>query len=123
MKVPPTSPMHAPATVNLRVRALGEQGATLWLVANGIFCGLGDTASPLRWVLAFAALNAALDPLFVFALGLCCPGTAACTVVVQYAALAPLLWQVGHRLHALALIIDGSEPMQNDQAYFFSDIF
>jgi hypothetical protein len=97
MGVPPSSPMHAPAVAYLRVRALGAPGATLWLVANGVFRGLGDTATPLRWALAFAALNAALDPLFIFTLGFGCPGAAAGTVVAQYAALAPLLWQVGRR--------------------------
>ncbi len=34
-------------------------------------------------------------------------------------------WRMGYdmRIGAWASTIDGSEPMQNDQAYFFSDVF
>ena len=94
MGVAPTSPMYEPAVAYLRVRGIGSPGATLWLVANGVFRGLGDTATPLRWALAFAALNAMLDPIFIFGLHLGCAGAAAGTVLAQYAAVAPLLLQV-----------------------------
>lgn len=43
----------------LRIRALGTPGATLWLVINGIYRGLGDTATPLKWALIFTGLNGA----------------------------------------------------------------
>ena len=39
--------MHA--VKYLQVRALGTPAATLWLVSNGIFRGLGDTTTPLKW--------------------------------------------------------------------------
>ena len=94
MGVSASSPMFNPAVSYLRVRGIGAPGSTLWLVANGIYRGLGDTATPLRWALAFAAINAALDPFFIFALGLGCPGAAIGTVVAQYIALSPLLIQV-----------------------------
>jgi Na+-driven multidrug efflux pump len=103
MGVASSSPMYEPAAAYLRVRGIGAPGATLWLVANGIFRGLGDTATPLRWALAFAALNAMLDPLFIFGLRLGCPGAAIGTVLAQYAALAPLLLQVRTRPHVRCL--------------------
>jgi putative MATE family efflux protein len=76
----------------LQVRALGTPAATLWLVANGIFRGLGDTRTPLVYSLAFTALNAVLDPLFIFGFGWGAPGAAAGTAIAQYAALLPLLY-------------------------------
>ena len=62
------SPMRPVALSYLRVRALGMPTATMWLVSNGIFRGLGDTRTPLIWALLFSALNALLDPLFIFCL-------------------------------------------------------
>ena len=58
------------STARLRVRALGMPTATLWLVANGVFRGLGDTRTPLVWALLFSALNALLDPIFIFRFGI-----------------------------------------------------
>ena len=43
MRVGPMSPMRPEACAYLRVCALGAPAATLWLVLNGIFRGLGDT--------------------------------------------------------------------------------
>ena len=66
MGLNPTSPMWHSAVSYLQVRALGTPAATLWLVANGIFRGLGDTRTPLFYSLFFTALNAILDPIFIF---------------------------------------------------------
>jgi putative MATE family efflux protein len=87
----PSSPMWTSATGYLRVRAWGTPAATLWLVANGIFRGLGDTATPLLYSLIFTALNAVLDPLFIFVFHWGAAGAAAGTALAQYAALIPLL--------------------------------
>ena len=46
--------MRAEALAYLRVCAAGAPAATIWLVVNGIFRGLGDTATPLLWALVFA---------------------------------------------------------------------
>lgn len=63
MGVGPTSEMFPHAVSYLRVRSLGTPGATVWLVVQGIYRGLGDTATPLKWALAFTALNGADTPL------------------------------------------------------------
>ena len=94
--VGPSSPMHPSAYSYLRVRALGTPAATLWLVTNGIFRGLGDTSTPLKYSLLFTGLNAVLDPLFIFTLGYGASGAAAGTAIAQYTALIPLLWSL-HR--------------------------
>jgi putative MATE family efflux protein len=91
MGVTPTSPMWHSAVSYLQIRALGTPAATLWLVANGIFRGLGDTRTPLFYSLGFTALNAILDPLFIFGAGWGAAGAAAGTALAQYTALIPLL--------------------------------
>jgi putative MATE family efflux protein len=85
------SPMWESAVSYLRVRALGTPAATLWLVTNGIFRGLGDTRTPLAYSLFFTGLNAILDPLFIFTFGFGASGAAAGTALAQYAALIPLM--------------------------------
>jgi len=85
------SSMWYSALSYLKVRALGTPAATLWLVTNGIFRGLGDTRTPLIYSLAFTAGNAILDPLFIFNLGFGASGAAAGTAISQYCALFPLL--------------------------------
>ncbi len=74
------SPMWYSALSYLRMRAFGTPAATLWLVTNGIFRGLGDTRTPLVYSLAFTAMNAALDPLFIFTFGFGASGAALGTV-------------------------------------------
>lgn len=91
MGLSPSSPMWRSAVSYLQVRALGTPAATLWLVTNGVFRGLGDTRTPLAYSLAFTGLNAVLDPLFIFGLGWGAAGAAAGTALAQYAALIPLL--------------------------------
>ena len=91
MGLTPTNKMWYSAVSYLQVRALGTPAATLWLVTNGIFRGLGDTSTPLLYSLLFTTLNAILDPLFIFTLQFGASGAAAGTAIAQYAALVPLM--------------------------------
>ena len=77
MSVGPMSPMRSSALGYLRVCSLGAPSVTLWLAANGVFRGLGDTATPLLWALAFTCMNALLDPLFIFRFHMGAAGAAA----------------------------------------------
>ena len=97
---PASSPMHASALAYLRVCSAGAPVATLWLATNGIFRGLGDTATPLVWALMFTAINAALDPLFIWRFGLGAAGAAAGTAIAQTIALFPLLITLQRKLRA-----------------------
>lgn len=92
------SPMWESAVSYLKVRALGTPAATLWLVTNGIFRGLGDTRTPLVYSLFFTALNAILDPLFIFTLSFGASGAAAGTALAQYAALVPLMLALNRKV-------------------------
>lgn len=92
------SPMWHSAFSYLRIRALGTPAATLWLVVNGIFRGLGDTRTPLIYSLLFTLLNAILDPIFIFTLHFGASGAAAGTALAQYIALVPLLMALNRRV-------------------------
>lgn len=98
MGVNAVSPMHHSAYSYLRVRALGTPAATLWLVTNGVFRGLGDTRTPLKYSLMFTVLNAILDPIFIFTLKFGASGAAAGTALAQYAALIPLMFSLHRRV-------------------------
>ena len=93
-----SSPMWFSAVSYLRVRALGTPAATLWLVSNGIFRGLGDTRTPLVYSFFFTALNAILDPLFIFTFKFGASGAAAGTAIAQYAALVPLMMALNRKV-------------------------
>jgi len=80
------------------MRAFGTPAATLWLVTNGIFRGLGDTRTPLVYSLAFTAMNAALDPLFIFTFGFGASGAALGTLLAQYIALVPLMMALNRKV-------------------------
>lgn len=98
MGVDASSSMWHSAVSYLRVRALGTPAATLWLVTNGIFRGLGDTRTPLVYSLLFTGMNAILDPLFIFGFGFGASGAAAGTAIAQYAALAPLMMALNRKV-------------------------
>ena len=91
MGLTPASSMWHSCVSYLGVRALGTPAATLWLVTNGIFRGLGDTKTPLAYSLLFTTLNAILDPLFIFTFHFGASGAAAGTALAQYIALVPLM--------------------------------
>jgi len=99
MGVTEASPMWFSAVSYLRMRAFGTPAATLWLVTNGIFRGLGDTRTPLIYSLAFTAMNAALDPLFIFTFGFGASGAALGTLVAQYIALVPLMMALNRKVN------------------------
>ncbi|CAB9512790.1 Protein DETOXIFICATION [Seminavis robusta] len=98
MGVTEASPMWHSAVSYLRVRALGTPAATLWLVTNGIFRGLGDTRTPLFYSLLFTGLNAILDPLFIFTFHFGASGAAAGTAIAQYVALVPLMLALNRKV-------------------------
>ena len=98
MGVTPASSMYPSAHSYLRIRALGTPAATLWLVTNGIYRGLGDTSTPLKYSLVFTLLNAILDPIFIFTWKFGASGAAAGTALAQYAALVPLVYSLHRRV-------------------------
>ncbi len=122
MGVTSASPMWHSAVSYLRVRALGTPAATLWLVTNGVFRGLGDTRTPLVYALVFTALNAILDPLFIFVFHFGASGAAAGTALAQYAALIPLLLALNRRV-PIDVLGQVKELRKSLQAYLEAGIY
>lgn len=98
MGISPDNAMWHSALSYLQIRSLGTPAATLWLVTQGIFRGLGDTRTPLFYSLLFTALNIVLDPIFIFTWKWGASGAAAGTALAQYAALVPLLMALNRRV-------------------------
>ena len=98
------------AIAYLRVRAAGAPAGALLVVANGIFRGLGDTRTPLKWTVLGVALNVALDALLIFGFafqvggltlrldGMGAAGAAVATVVGLHVSVAGLLVELRRRL-------------------------
>lgn len=72
----------------LRLRLLGAPAALAGFVLVGWFLGLQDSRRPLVLMIATNGLNALLDVLFVFGLGMEADGVALATAISDYAGLA-----------------------------------
>lgn len=92
MGVKAGSEMLGPAVEYLKWRGLGVPAATVLLVTNGIFRGLGDTRTPLLCTLLGSVLNILLDPILIFGFGMGCAGAGAATAIAQWATAIPLLF-------------------------------
>jgi len=71
------------ATLYLRLRALSGPAVLVMTAAQGVYRGLQDTQTPFKIALFANALNALLDPLFIFGLGLGLAGAAVASVLAQ----------------------------------------
>ena len=88
----------------LRIAALGLPAVLVSIAAQGVLRGVGDYRRPL-WALAFGnVLNIAIELPLVFSFGLSVTGSAASTVISQWAVvllfipmLRPLVHRAGHR--------------------------
>lgn len=75
-----------PAVVYLRIRAVGIVALLLTYVGHGAFRGVADTRTPLAIAVGANVVNAALDVVLVFVLGLGLAGIAWATVAAEYGA-------------------------------------
>ncbi|XP_020252763.1 protein DETOXIFICATION 44, chloroplastic [Asparagus officinalis] len=94
MGVPVDSPMRIPSEQFLQLRAFGAPPVVIALAAQGTFRGFMDTKTPLYAVGTGNLLNAALDPIFIFLLGLGIDGAALATVISEYVIAFILLWKL-----------------------------
>jgi putative MATE family efflux protein len=72
-----------PAVTYLRIRALALPALLVITAAHGAYRGMQDTRTPLVVTLAVNALNAILDPVLMFGMGLGLAGAAVATVAAQ----------------------------------------
>nr|NP_001350570.2 uncharacterized protein LOC112543457 [Oryza brachyantha] len=92
------SPMRIPAEQFLILRAYGAPPVIVALAAQGTFRGFMDTKTPLFAVVAGNLVNALLDAIFIFPLGLGVSGAALATVTSEYLTAFILLWKLNSRM-------------------------
>ena len=73
----------ADAVAYLRLRALAGPAVLVMTAAQGVYRGFQDTQTPFKVALFANVLNAVLDPLFIFGLGLGLAGAAIASVLAQ----------------------------------------
>ncbi|WVZ54802.1 hypothetical protein U9M48_005547 [Paspalum notatum var. saurae] len=107
--IPVDSPMRAPAEQFLTSRAYGAPPIIVALAAQGAFRGFLDTKTPLYAVGAGNLLNAILDALLIFPLGLGVSGAALATVTSEYLTAFILLWKLNNEVDLFSwnIVADG----------------
>ncbi|KAG6697776.1 hypothetical protein I3843_09G211300 [Carya illinoinensis] len=107
MGIPVDSPMRVPAEQFLTLRAFGAPPIVIALAAQGTFRGFMDTRTPLYAIGAGNLLNAILDPILIFLLGLGISGAAISTVISEYLIAFILLWKLSGEISLISPNIDG----------------
>ncbi|WVZ54943.1 hypothetical protein U9M48_005670 [Paspalum notatum var. saurae] len=105
--IPVDSPMRAPAEQFLMLRAYGAPPIIVALAAQGAFRGFLDTKTPLYAVGAGNVLNAVLDALLIFPLGLGVSGAALATVTSEYLTAFILLWKLNNEVDLFSWNVAG----------------
>ncbi|TVU27509.1 hypothetical protein EJB05_30126 [Eragrostis curvula] len=106
------SPMRIPAEQFLTLRAYGAPPIIVALAAQGAFRGFLDTKTPLYAVGAGNLLNAVLDAVFIFPLGLGVSGAALATVTSEYLTAFILLWKLNDEVELFSWNIIGDGIMR-----------
>lgn len=106
------SPMRIPAEKFLSMRAVGAPPIVIALAAQGIFRGFKDTKTPLYAIGVGNLVNAMLDAILMFFLGLGINGAAIATVISEYLILFILLWKLNENFSFTAPNIDGGRLLQ-----------
>ncbi|KAL8120155.1 protein DETOXIFICATION 44, chloroplastic isoform X2 [Apium graveolens] len=102
MGIPFDSPIRVPAEQFLTLRAFGAPPIVIALAAQGTFRGFKDTKTPLYAVGAGNLLNALLDPVLIFLLGLGIGGAAISTVISEYLIAFILLWKLNDKVSLIS---------------------
>jgi len=99
--------MRAPAEQFLTLRAYGAPPIIVALAAQGAFRGFLDTKTPLYAVGAGNLLNAILDAVLIFPLGLGVSSAALATVTSEYLTALILLWKLNNEVELFSWNIVG----------------
>ena len=80
----------------LMIVTVGIMGSAYYNIVSGILRGLGDSVSPLIFLIVACVLNIFLDLLFVVEFGMTADGVALATVIAQAISAALCLWRLTH---------------------------
>uniref|UniRef100_A0A0E0BEH1 Protein DETOXIFICATION n=1 Tax=Oryza glumipatula TaxID=40148 RepID=A0A0E0BEH1_9ORYZ len=110
--IPVDSAMRVPAEQFLTLRAYGAPPVIVALAAQGTFRGFMDTKTPLFAVGVGSLVNALLDAIFIFPLGLGVSGAALATVTSEYLTAFILLWKLNNKIVLLSWNIIGGDVVR-----------
>lgn len=80
----------------LTIIVLGIIGAAYYNIVSGILRGLGDSFTPLVFLIVACLLNIVLDIVFVVNFGMAAAGVALATIIAQGISAALCLWRLAH---------------------------
>jgi len=80
----------------LSIIVLGIVGTAYYNIASGVLRGLGDSVSPLIFLVVACLLNIVLDLVFVIGFGMAADGVALATVLAQGISAALCIWKLTH---------------------------
>ena len=87
----------------LTIVTVGIMGSAYYNIGSGILRGLGDSVSPLIYLIVACLLNIVLDIVFVANLGMTADGVALATVIAQAVSASLCLWKITHMKKTLVV--------------------
>ena len=88
--------VYGMAVAYLNIICIGIIGGGYYNIVSGVLRGLGDSISPLIFLVVACVLNIFLDILFVAGLGMTADGVALATVIAQGISAILCLWRLTH---------------------------
>ena len=95
--------VHDMAVDYLTIISLGIIGTAYYNIGSGILRGLGDSFSPLLYLIVACVLNIFLDLLFVIKFNMAAAGVALATVVAQAISAVLCVWKITHMTKILSV--------------------
>ena len=87
----------------LTIVTVGIMGSAYYNIVSGILRGLGDSVSPLVFLIVACLLNIVLDLAFVVGLGMTADGVALATVIAQAVSAVLCVWRLCHMKDTLVI--------------------
>lgn len=87
----------------LTIIVIGIMGSAYYNIVSGVLRGLGDSVSPLLFLIVACLLNIVLDLLFVIAFGMAADGVALATVIAQAISAVLCVWKLTHMKKTLVV--------------------
>lgn len=87
----------------LTIIVIGIMGSAYYNIVSGVLRGLGDSVSPLMFLIVACLLNIVLDLLFVIAFGMAADGVALATVIAQAISAVLCVWKLTHMKKTLVV--------------------
>ena len=98
------------AVAYLNIICIGILGGGFYNIVSGVLRGLGDSISPLIFLIVASVLNIILDIVFVANFGMTADGVALATVLAQSISAVLCLWKLTHMGDALKLTPAALKP-------------